>query len=673
MFKNIKIKYKIIALLAFLLTMLVMVSLSSIVVLNNISEVNKNQALRYQQLNNVKDVLHAQTEITLHAMDIIIDKDEGVSAERDEALRGLFINMNDLQKSLVDLSTTQTGKDAARKLEALINELKKMINVQLFPVVNNNAKGEKAAFASLDDKIDNLEDEVSMSLDKIIISVKKRSDKGYSNLLKSFQLAQTELTLNAMDMIIDRYEGRSKERVDAVNELLTKLTRLQKKLYTKAKTSQERKLAKALIPSLAKYKQLITVELYQQIDKVSGIEESFAELDNVIDGSEDAISALLETIRTAVQTELERAKQEVDDLTESSQTMLTFIMLVSVGLGVLGGTVLLMSIVASINKMTKVTHNLAKGEGDLTKRTAIKGEDEIGETSKNIDHFIEKVQEIISIGKHSSEENVVLAEELSQTAAQIGDESKQEVEIVKETVGFSQELREIISKSVEESAIVKNDIIKANEELSVAKGEILTLTQAVQVNAERERDLSEGLNQLSTDADQVKDVLVVISDIADQTNLLALNAAIEAARAGEHGRGFAVVADEVRKLAERTQKSLAEINATINVVIQAINDSAEHMNKNSKEVEKLMLVSEKVDDRINEVSTFMTSAANLTGESYETLRRSDESISAMVNKIESIEEISTRNQYSLGEISKASEHLNKLTQGLSQKLDEFKT
>ncbi len=147
-----------------------------------------------------------------------------------------------------------------------------------------------------------------------------------------------------------------------------------------------------------------------------------------------------------------------------------------------------------------------------------------------------------------------------------------------------------------------------NTTISDLKTMITNAVGRIHEASSKENEMVDNLHSLVASANETKVILATIGDIADQTNLLALNAAIEAARAGEHGRGFAVVADEVRKLAERTQKSLAETSATINVLMQSITESSDTLNKNATEIND---ISSEVNDINNKMDEIITTLKNL--------------------------------------------------------------
>ncbi len=221
---------------------------------------------------------------------------------------------------------------------------------------------------------------------------------------------------------------------------------------------------------------------------------------------------------------------------------------------------------------------------------------------------------------------------------------------------------ETITNESENNLIFSAEVLKSLENVSsktdtsISKMSILE-EQVIQTH-DGEIAVIENLKSLTGNAEDIKNIISIIGDIAEQTNLLALNAAIEAARAGEHGRGFAVVADEVRKLAENTQKSLTEINASVNIIVQSISDASGSVEINAKYVLELVDISKTLQDSLSEISTEISdthkksledtensqlikdeaySSRDLTKQQIETMKQTKSSITSIKENISVIE------------------------------------
>ena len=235
------------------------------------------------------------------------------------------------------------------------------------------------------------------------------------------------------------------------------------------------------------------------------------------------------------------------------------------------------SVQESLEKIQCVSSEL-----DLSCNVIVDGDDEISHISQALNRMVGSFKTTVYNAKDVASETSQDSSKLAHVVEVLTQNSEAEEQKIDDINGLVSEIGTRLNGIEESTVTVTEDLEATFEVLDGFIEKLNAVMSSIENGTQQQQELVEKVASLTEQAKNIKDVLAIISDIADQTNLLALNAAIEAARAGEHGRGFAVVADEVRKLAERTQKSLSEISANVNLITQNVTEIAEETNSASQ-------------------------------------------------------------------------------------------
>ncbi|MFT4415823.1 methyl-accepting chemotaxis protein [Fredinandcohnia humi] len=336
-------------------------------------------------------------------------------------------------------------------------------------------------------------------------------------------------------------------------------------------------------------------------------------------------------------------------------------------IGVVVSIIIVRSITKPLSLLVDVTEKVSNG--DLSHSVNVKNNDEVGKLGNSFNKMLGSLRELIT---HVGEKSELLAsssEELNASSEQNSQATEQVANAIQEVAVGTDQQTEMVRQTneiVKEMSLGIQQIEMNSQNVSRTSSEALRVVEngerAIQLSIQQMQQINESVTDLGTiiyslgeRSEEINQIVNVISDIAGQTNLLALNAAIEAARAGEHGKGFAVVADEVRKLAEQSAKSTENIRQLISSIQADTKQAVESMNKGTEETEKGINVVNDAGGSFKQIQQFVDNISTQIQEVSASIEQMSQGAQQVVEAVSEIDEIANKTTHQSQDVSAATE------------------